>query len=165
MISQGLTTNKSSLTKIKKECAKLKDHLPQEQKKNGQVLQHRILNAYVHAYKNMLRLKSIQEEETGGQIVFNVKSKDSEDFLKSDPFCSTVDFKVIDFLELTMTMLKNRGISGDETYQQYFKENKRADRGREIVSKIDNKNPMDKLIPLFKQYKLWSNDEDEDDTK
>ena len=149
MISQGLTTNKSSLTKIKKECAKLEDHLPKEQKKNGQVLQHRILNAYVHAYKNMLRLKSIQEEETGGQITFSVKSKDGEDFLKTDPFCSTVDFKVIDFLELTMTMLKNRGVSGYETYQQYVKESKKNDKVK-YVSKIDNKNPLDKLIPLFK---------------
>lgn len=64
-----------------------------------------------------------------------------------------------------MTMLKNRGTSGDETYQQYVKESKKNEKGKEIVSKIDNKNPLDKLIPLFKQYKLWNNDEDEDDPK
>jgi hypothetical protein len=61
MVLQGTKTNMSSITKIKQDCSKLETNLPNFQYMPDQEKDHRFLNAYVHAYKDMLRLKNVSD--------------------------------------------------------------------------------------------------------
>ena len=64
------------------------------------------MNAYVHAYKDMLRLKNVSggEQKAGPDILQILKEpsdmnkkNDNEKEKNLDTFCRQVDFKQIDF--------------------------------------------------------------------